>query len=383
MEIYEPSEDSLLLKKYLPKYCHGRVLDMGTGSGILALEAVKHKKVQEVVAVDLNPQAVIELKKQVHPKLQVFSSDLFSNVKGKFDLIIFNPPYLPQDKGITDLALYGGKKGWEVLARFFNQAPFYLKNKGKIIIVFSSLTNQKKVDEIISQRLLDFKILGQQKLPMFEELYVYLVEKSSVLTSLEKKELNEIQYYTRGKRGWVFTGFLPSGVKVAIKITNQNSLAVNRIRNEVKWLKKLNQKKIGAKLLFFGKDYFVSEFIDGEPILRWVNNRHQNEVVPLLISVLKQCFVLDHLGINKEEMHHPQKHIILRPNGEPIMIDFERCYSTDKPHNVTQFVEFICRLNKFNLNLSWDLVQLRQLAKNYKLQPSFDSFQSLLAFFSK
>ena len=102
MDIYQPAEDSYLLQKHVKKYAFGRVLDLGTGSGIQALTAIKNKEVREVVAVDVNKNAIEELNNKVKSekirKVKVIFSHLFSNVRNKFDTIIFNPPYLPQDK---------------------------------------------------------------------------------------------------------------------------------------------------------------------------------------------------------------------------------------------------------------------------------------------
>jgi len=89
--IYEPKEDSFLILKYIKNYCNGNVLDMGCGSGILSLEAMKYSK--DVLGVDSNEECVEHCKKK---EINVVRSDLFSNVNGKFDLVIFNPPYLPE-----------------------------------------------------------------------------------------------------------------------------------------------------------------------------------------------------------------------------------------------------------------------------------------------
>ena len=55
---YEPHEDTMLLHKHIKKYAKGKdeVLEMGTGSGILAIEASRYAK--HVVAVDINPKAI-------------------------------------------------------------------------------------------------------------------------------------------------------------------------------------------------------------------------------------------------------------------------------------------------------------------------------------
>ncbi|MBI4448359.1 methyltransferase [Candidatus Woesearchaeota archaeon] len=168
--MYEPAEDSFLLKKHVERYAKGKVLDVGTGSGILALAALK--KTKDVLAVDINAEAVEHAKKEgVNAKL----SDLFSNVKGKFDLIIFNPPYLPEDeeedkesKRITT----GGKKGSEISLRFLKQAKKHLAKEGKILIVASSLTGN--VEKLVKKEGYNYKLLEAKKI-FFEELRVYLL----------------------------------------------------------------------------------------------------------------------------------------------------------------------------------------------------------------
>ena len=170
--IYEPQEDSFLLSKYVEKYASGKVLDLGSGSGIQAESALM--KTRDVLAVDINKEAVKLLKKK---NINAKYSDLFSNVKGKFDLIIFNPPYLPEEKledSKTKLVTTGGKHGYEILKRFFKDAKKFLNKNGKILIVFSSLTNKKKVDSLIKKYGFKSKLLEEKKI-FFESLYVYLV----------------------------------------------------------------------------------------------------------------------------------------------------------------------------------------------------------------
>ena len=87
--IYAPSDDSFLILEQVKKYAKGKVLDMCTGSGILAKAALE--KTKDVTAVDIKEKAVNHCKKN---KINVIKSDLFHKVEGKFDLIIFNPPYL-------------------------------------------------------------------------------------------------------------------------------------------------------------------------------------------------------------------------------------------------------------------------------------------------
>lgn len=168
--IYEPAEDSYLLAKEVKKYAKGKVLDLGAGSGIQA-EAAKDAG---VLAADINPECVKFVKKK---GIKAIVSDLFSNIKGKFDLIIFNPPYLPKEKlepKDSALSTTGGKKGNEILEKFLSQAKDYLNKDGKILIVVSSLT--PNVKKLIKKYNYKFKKLSEQKIP-FETLTVYLITK--------------------------------------------------------------------------------------------------------------------------------------------------------------------------------------------------------------
>lgn len=169
--IYEPAEDSFLLQKYVKKYAKDKVLDMGTGSGIQALASLE--KTKDVLAVDINPSAVGQLKKK---GIKAKVSDLFSNVKGKFDLIIFNPPYLPEDKREprdSSISTTGGKKGYETIEKFLKQAKKFLKKDGKILLVFSSLTGN--IEKLFSKYSYGFKKLEEKKL-FFEKIYVYILD---------------------------------------------------------------------------------------------------------------------------------------------------------------------------------------------------------------
>jgi release factor glutamine methyltransferase len=367
--IYKPREDSELLKKYVKKYAFGRALDMGAGSGIQAVEAGKSRKVNSVLAVDIDEIVVKSLKSKIKG-IVIKKSDLFSNVKEKFNTIIFNPPYLPEDKRIEDKALYGGRKGHEVLERFLNVVNDYLSAKGIVLIVFSSLTNKEKINQIIERNLLEFEEL-ERKHFFFEDLFVYKITKSDVLKKLEKKGVSGVGYLAHGKRGNVFIGKYRNK-KIAVKIKRKESLAVERMKNEVKWLKVLNKKKIGPKLLFYGEDYLVYGFVDGEFILDWIRKNRKKEIKRVLVSVLKQCFEMDRLMVNKEEMHRPIKHILINKKGNVILLDFERCYKTKKPHNVTQFGVFLMRNRLVNEE------KMKGLLKDYKREMKKNNFDKVV-----
>ena len=138
-----------------------------------------------------------------------------------------------------------------------------------------------------------------------------------------------MKYFSKGKRGKIYL----QG-KIAIK-----KAARNRIKNEVYWLKILNKSNIGPRLISYKNNYFKYKFIKGDFILDFINKNEKIKIKKILINILKQCRILDKLKVNKKELHNPVKHIII--NKRVNMIDFERCYKTDKPKNITQFCQFI------------------------------------------
>ncbi|MFA5333491.1 MAG: HemK2/MTQ2 family protein methyltransferase [Candidatus Nanoarchaeia archaeon] len=175
--VYSPREDSYLLKKYVANYCKGKkVLDMGTGSGIQAI-AAKAGGAARVLGVDKNKKAVILAKKNA--KLAGFAdiefkfSDLFLAVNEKFDLIVFNPPYLPNEEHLDiskDYDLIGGEKGNEVSIEFLKQAKEYLNPKGCVLIICSSISDPFEIFSYAESFGYSYEILEEFRLD-FETLY--------------------------------------------------------------------------------------------------------------------------------------------------------------------------------------------------------------------
>ena len=258
--VYDPQEDSTLLERYVRKYAKGKVLDVGTGSGMQAIAAALNPNVKSVLAVDIQKEVIDYCRKNIkNKKIKFARSDLFSKVKGKFDTISFNPPYLPQELQVKDLTLEGGKKGYEVIEKFLNDVNYFLNPNGIILMIFSSLTKKEKVEEFIKNNLLDFKELEKMHI-FFEDIYVYMLTKNELLKKLEKDGIKNVKYFARGHRGFLFIGGYKSK-KVVIKAKNPSSMAFGRIENESKWLKKLNKIGIGPRVLYSKNDYFFYQFI--------------------------------------------------------------------------------------------------------------------------
>jgi len=172
-EVYEPAEDTFqLLEAIKIKKCDS-VLELGTGCGIIALEC--SRRGANVVCTDINPHAVditkhnyLKNKSFLNGKIDVRRGDLFSAVKSdeKFDVIIFNPPYLPTESdekiggsGWFDVATDGGKDGLFLTRKFIKQVAKHLNEKGHAYFVFSSLSDRKKLDKCLSKSKLKSEVV--------------------------------------------------------------------------------------------------------------------------------------------------------------------------------------------------------------------------------
>jgi release factor glutamine methyltransferase len=149
---------------------------IGSQVSILA-ETARKAGASKVLAADVNKESVAMV---LSKNIEAQQSNLFSKISGKFDLIIFNPPYLPEDPEEdkeSRLITTGGKKGDEIIVRFLNQASKRLNDNGKILILLSSLTPRKRIDKTIARHNLEKQLLGTKPLFM-ESLQVWLLQKA-------------------------------------------------------------------------------------------------------------------------------------------------------------------------------------------------------------
>ncbi|MDR1818957.1 MAG: methyltransferase [Methanobrevibacter sp.] len=154
--VYEPSDDSYLLAENLIIEEGDEVLEIGTGSGIIAIKASILAK--SVLATDINYDALKLAEKNIRmneiENIELCFGNLFEPVKNKkFDLILFNPPYLPtnEDDILEDNLNYafdGGIDGMKTINPFLNQVKNHLKSDGKVQMIQSSLS---KIQETINK----------------------------------------------------------------------------------------------------------------------------------------------------------------------------------------------------------------------------------------
>lgn len=177
--------------------------------------------------------------------------------------------------------------------------------------------------------------------------------------------VRNLKYLAKGKRSKVYIGDYKRR-KVAIKISNKAKV-------EGEWLKLLNKYKIGPKLLYFDYDKIVYEFVEGDRIGDYLKKKSINKNV--LKKSLLQCRILDKLKINKKELTNPYEHILIK-NNKAIMIDFERCYKSKNPKNITQFCQYLIKKKILDKKVI-------KLLKRYKREQNEKNFKEILLFLSR
>lgn len=124
-----------------------RILDLGTGSGILAVTLLAERPHATGIAVDVSPAALAVASENavaVSARLQLIESNWFSKVEGRFDLIVSNPPYIPAadvfrlDVEVRDhdphVALAGGVDGLDCYRAIAAGSGHHLFEKGHVVV---------------------------------------------------------------------------------------------------------------------------------------------------------------------------------------------------------------------------------------------------------
>lgn len=164
-------------------------LDIGVGSGIITEALCENFK--KVVGTDLEFEILKKCKEDVvsntskdsekKPKnergFELVCADAASAFRDNiFDLVVSNPPYLPEDYDnegmkIHDEAIYGGKSGIEVTLKIIKSSLSTLKREGKLLIIVSSLSNISRLQELLELLNLNMKKIVEKRL-FFETLSV-------------------------------------------------------------------------------------------------------------------------------------------------------------------------------------------------------------------
>ena len=158
--VYVPAEDSYLLADNLLIKEGQSVLEIGTGSGIVAMYA--SKLTDEITVTDINFDACRLAEKNFRENgienIEILFGNMFEPVKNrKFDVILFNTPYLPTEEGDVidsnlNYAFDGGLDGRKVIDLFLNEVGNHLNDGGIVQMIQSSFSDNdltlSRLDEL-------------------------------------------------------------------------------------------------------------------------------------------------------------------------------------------------------------------------------------------
>ncbi|WP_240796418.1 HemK2/MTQ2 family protein methyltransferase [Streptomyces sp. RFCAC02] len=208
--VYRPQDDTSLLLEALVRErlaTGARVLDVGTGSGALALAAARLGSAR-VTAVDASRRAVLTARINAllaRRRVRVHRGDLFAPVTGRtFDLVLANPPYVPSPhrhlpRRGPALAWDAGRDGRAVLDRICHTVPQLLRPGGVVLIVHSGLCDPERTARVLESSGLNAGITARRHVPfgpVMRERAAWLRAQGLLRPGEEREELAVV----RGER---------------------------------------------------------------------------------------------------------------------------------------------------------------------------------------
>jgi len=169
---YPPSEDTFLLLDEVKRREVSIALEVGSGTGVVALKQASLGAYVVALDVDVKAAKCTKLnsrRNKLRCFVDVIVGDLTSPFKAEsFELIAFNPPYLPDEE--EDKRWSGGLNGKIVSNRFIEEAPLKLKKGGSILLVQSTLSGIDDSITKLGNKGLKVRVLQRLRVGFFEEL---------------------------------------------------------------------------------------------------------------------------------------------------------------------------------------------------------------------
>ena len=174
-----------------------------------------------------------------------------------------------------------------------------------------------------------------------------------------------------------------SGNNVALKIRRADSPRKN-MSDEARLLKIANKINIGPKFIKNSKNFLVMELIDGEKIIDWAKNSKtkSKDLYHVINNVLRECYLLDSVGLDHGELSTIDKHVIVGKNRNTI-IDFESSSTKRIPSNVSAATQAIfigtglAKIIRKKIHVP-RRDKIIRLVRNYKKLRTQQSFDDLL-----
>lgn len=174
--------------------------------------------------------------------------------------------------------------------------------------------------------------------------------------------------------------------KAALKIRRVDADRAG-MQHEAEMLRKANAVRVGPNLLDVTENFLLMEFIEGTLFPKWVETssgkgtRARTQLV--LRNVLEQSWRLDEEGLDHGELSTAPKHILVRMNDEPCIVDFETASVNRRVSNVTSICQYlflgshVAKMIKRKLG-KIDKAQLIETLRNYKQGRTLENFENIL-----
>lgn len=202
--VYVPQEDTFFFQDGLIDFFLNKdnlvkhpksICELGCGSGYLSIQLCKLFPTAILTLIDINADALKLAKRNLEinninlKQISLFKSDLFTvfdkhpNVQSQFDIIIFNPPYIPKTpdnhENAIERAWNGGESNNSTITRFLQSTSTYLLKQGYIFILVTSFnTRRESIEEFIKKYSKELKIIKiYSKKINFEFLFLVVLKK--------------------------------------------------------------------------------------------------------------------------------------------------------------------------------------------------------------
>lgn len=204
------------------------------------------------------------------------------------------------------------------------------------------------------------------------------------ITALEftgDKQISNVNVLGKGCVGIVLVAIM-DGQKVALKVRRLDADR-SRMLHEAQMLKMANSVQVGPLLLGYTKNLLLMQFVEGSLIPIWLQKRvGRSRVRTVLRELLRQCFLLDSIGLDHGELSHAPKHVIVDKANRPYIVDFETASVRRRPANVTSMSQFLFLsgisesvLEKIGAS---DKNRIVDALRSYKISRGKEDFRSVL-----
>ena len=218
----------------------------------------------------------------------------------------------------------------------------------------------------------------RRRIKELEELGVQTLEFTG------EKTVFNVQVLGKGYVGIVVAAGM-NGRKVALKIRRVDADRTGMLR-EAGMLRKANSVDVGPNLIDATENFLVMEFVEGTVLPKWVEGlkeRGKSRIRRVLRAVLEQCWRLDEVGLDHGELSRAPKHIIVRENDNPCIVDFETASTKRRFSNITSVCQYLFIGSQAARRIAnklgeIDREELIRALREYKLRRTRERFEKVL-----